>query len=73
MFIEVHRDLLEDYGSSQLEFMELLANYDYCISKSFISARPGPEGNIKKLLANPTTRKIITERGIASHVFFTGG
>ena len=73
MFIEVHRDLLKNYGSSQLEFMEALAEYGYRISKSFISARPGPEGEIRELLNCPQTRRLITERGIASHMFFSGG
>ena len=70
MFIEVHRDLLEDYGSSQLEFMELLADYNYGIIKCFISARQGPEGPIKMLLVDDDTRYMITRRGIASHMFF---
>ncbi|MDO8751922.1 MAG: FkbM family methyltransferase [Dehalococcoidia bacterium] len=71
MFIEVHRDMLREFGSSQLEFMELLARHGYCVSKSFISARPGLEGRIVDLLADPVSRREITERGIASHFFFT--
>lgn len=70
MFIEVHRDLLRDYGSSQLEFMEMLAGYGYSLSKSFISARPGPQGKLTDLLADAKARRLITERGIASHMFF---
>jgi len=73
MFIEVHRDLLRDYGYSQLEFMELLADYDYWIVRSFISARRGPEGQIKALLTRDDTRHLITNRGIASHMFFAPG
>ena len=72
MFIEVHRDLLKDYGSSQLEFMEYLAKYDYAIDKAFISAREGCQGKIRNLLAIPKYRQTITERGIASHIFFKG-
>lgn len=73
MFIEVHRDLLRDYGYSQLKFMQLLAEHGYWIEKSYISARPGPTGEIKVLLKDPGTRKAITERGIASHMFFSPG
>ena len=72
MFIEVHRDRLADYGHSQLEFMEMLAGYGYYIRKSYISAMEGPTGKISKLLADPVTRKRITTRGIASHIFFSG-
>ena len=70
MFIEVHRDLLKQFGSNQTEFMGLLAEYDYRIEKSYISAREGPVGRIRTLLTDPDTRKKITERGIASHMFF---
>lgn len=73
MFIEVHRDLLKNYGRSQLEFMELLAGYGYYLAKSFISARPGPEGKLSDLLSDPHKRYLVTERGIASHLFFSGG
>lgn len=72
MFIEVHRDLLKDYGYSQLQFMEMLADYDYSISKSYISARESVSGKIKDLLSDSYSRKMITERGIASHMFFKG-
>ena len=72
MFIEVHRDRLADYGHSQLEFMEMMANYGYYIRKSYISAMEGPEGKVSELLANAETRKRITTRGIASHYFFSG-
>ena len=73
MFIEVHRDRLADYGHSQLDFMEMMANYGYYIRKSYISAMEGPTGKISTLLADVETRRRITERGIASHYFFTGG
>ncbi len=70
MFIEVHRDLLRNYGSSQMDLMALLAKYDYAVEKSFISAREGPTGQLRSLLDDPDTRKVITQRGIASHYFF---
>ena len=73
MFIEVHRDRLADYGHSQLDFMEMMANYGYYIRKSYISAMEGPTGKISTLLADVEARRRITERGIASHYFFTGG
>lgn len=71
MFIEVHRNLLRDYGSSQLELMELLADYGYYITKSFVLGRDGPCGSIRSLLMEDDTRRAITERGRASHVFFS--
>ena len=71
MFIEVHRNLLRDYGSSQLELMELLADYGYYITKSFVLGRNGPSGSIRSLLLEDDTRRVITERGMSSHVFFS--
>jgi len=70
MFIEVHRDKLKDYGSTQRQVMEYLADLGYSIEKSFIPGRENVTGRIDKLLANAETAKEITERGIASHIFF---
>ena len=70
MFIEVHRDGLKEYGSSQLEFLEYLADLSFSLEKSFILAKEGPSGPLKELLSRPRTRKAITERGMASHMFF---
>lgn len=70
MFIEVHRDKLRNYGSSQRELLEYLAQFGYCIEKSFIMGRESVIGSIDKLLSHEQTAKEITERGIASHIFF---
>jgi FkbM family methyltransferase len=70
LFIEVHRDKLKDYGSSQTELLEYLASFGYQIEKSFIMARESVTGDIRRLLSHEVTRKEITERGIASHIFF---
>lgn len=70
MFLEVHRDKLRDYGSSQREVMEYLSQFGYRIEKSFIMGRESVTGKIDTLLANPETAKQITEQGIASHIFF---
>lgn len=70
IFIEVHRDLLKDYGSSQEIVLRNLAHYGFEIEKSFILAKEGPSGDIIKLLSNPKTRRQITEKGISSHIFF---
>jgi len=71
MFIEVHRDKLRGYGSSQREVMEYLAGFGYSIEKSFIMGRESVTGRIDSLLADPKTAWEITERGIASHIFFS--
>lgn len=70
MFIEVHRDKLREYGSSQREVMEYLAQFGYQIEKSFIMGRESVTGRLDTLLANADTAREITERGIASHIFF---
>lgn len=72
MFIEVHRDMLKAYGSSQRELMEYLASMDYRIEKSYIMGRDSWSGKISNLLNRDYTAKAITERGIASHYFFVG-
>lgn len=71
MFIEVHRDKLRDYGSSQREFMEYLASFGYSIEKSFIMGRESVTGRLDRLLKHKYTAWEITERGIASHIFFS--
>ena len=72
MFLEVHRDKLRDYGSSQRELMEYLAQFGYSIEKAFVMGRDGVSGQkIEALLANDKTAKVITEQGIASHLFFS--
>jgi len=73
MFIEVHRDMLKDYGGTQLLLMQFLAEHDYSIRKAYIMGRENINGRIRDLLAHDKTRIEITERGIASHIFFTGG
>lgn len=71
MFLEVHRDKLKDYGSSQRELMEYLASFGYLIEKAFIMGRDGISGQrIDELLADEKSAKVITEQGIASHLFF---
>ena len=71
MFIEIHRDKLRDYGSSQREVLEYLARFGYSIEKSFIMGRESVTGRLDRLLAHPKTAWEITERGIASHIFFS--
>lgn len=72
MFIEVHRDKLRDYGSSQRELMEYLAGFGYFIEKAFVMGRDGVSGRrIEALLADKDTARVITEQGIASHFFFS--
>ena len=71
MFIEVHRDKLRDYGNTQRELMEYLAGFGYGIEKSFIMGRESITGRLDNLLADKETAKEITERGIASHIFFS--
>jgi FkbM family methyltransferase len=71
MFLEVHRDKLKDYGSSQREVMEYLARLGYYIEESFIMGRKSSTGNLNTLLAVERTRKEITEQSIASHLFFS--
>lgn len=73
MFIEVHRDKLKDYGSSQRELLEYLASFGYGIEKSFIMGRESVTGKISNLLSHEATAREITERGIASHIFFSVG
>ena len=69
MFIEIHRDKLRGYGSSQREVMEYLSRFGYSIEKSFIMGRVSVTGRIDSLLAHPKTALEITERGIVSHIF----
>lgn len=74
MFLEVHRDKLVDYGNSQREVMEYLAGFGYSIEKAFVMGRDGISGRrIDKLLADREMAKVITEQGIASHLFFSCG
>jgi len=70
MFIEVHRDKLRDYGHTQRELMEYLARFGYSIEKSFIMGRESITGRIDNLLRHKDSAWEITERGIASHIFF---
>jgi FkbM family methyltransferase len=70
IFIEVHRDKLKDFGSSQTELLEYLDFYGYRIEKAFIMGKESVVGRIADLLSHDRTRKEITERGIASHIFF---
>lgn len=70
MFIEVHRDMLREYGGSQLELMQFMADLGYSIEKSYIMGRESSTGIISNLLKHEDTRLEITERGIASHIFF---
>lgn len=72
LFIEVHRDKLRNYGSSQRELLEYLSGFGYSIEKSFIMGRESVTGSIDKLLSHKETAREITERGIASHIFFRG-
>ena len=71
MFIEVHRDKLRDYGNTQRELMEYLASFGYGIERSFIMGRESVTGRLGDLLADKETTREITERGIASHIFFS--
>ena len=70
LFIEVHRDKLKDYGSSQRELLEYLAGFGYGIEKAFIMGRESVSGPLNDLLADPDVAWEITKRGIASHMFF---
>ena len=70
LFIEVHRDKLKEFGSSQRELMEYLASFGYAIEKSFIMGRESYVGGLDTLLKHKCVAQEITERGIASHIFF---
>lgn len=72
MFIEVHRDLLRDYGGSQKELMEYLASFGYYVSRSYPTGKEVPIGRIDKLLADPLTAKWLTEKSVGGHLFFKG-
>jgi FkbM family methyltransferase len=74
LFIETHRYLLEQYGYSQLELMEFLANYNFNLTQAFIPALPlkdNPKGNLVTLLGNPRTRKLLTKTGSGAWMFFS--
>jgi len=70
MFIEVHRDLLKNFGHSARELFELLAIYGYSIYKSFVIAKPSYSGKIADLLDDKKAMHELTEKGMATHMFF---
>jgi FkbM family methyltransferase len=70
MFIEIHRDLMKNFGHSAVKLFKLLAEYDYSVYKSFVLAKPSFAGNINKLLNDRTAIQQLTEKGMATHIFF---
>ncbi len=71
MFLEVHRDHLKSYGGSAREVLEFLAGYGYSVYKSFVLAKPGPIGKLTNLLKDNEAIRLLTEKGMATHLFFT--
>lgn len=71
MFIEVHNQILRDYGYTAREFYEFLARYDYSIEKSYVMAptKEGPTGKVSDILGDKEAFRVLAERSIASHVF----
>ena len=72
MFLEIHRDLIKHFGKTARQLFELLAEYDYSVYKSFVLARPSYSGKIKDLLKYNETMRLLTEKGMATHIFFKG-
>jgi FkbM family methyltransferase len=70
MFIEIHRDLMKNFGYSAVKLFKLLAEYDYSVYKSFVLARPSYVGRISNLLNDRTAMQQLTEKGMATHIFF---
>jgi FkbM family methyltransferase len=70
MFIEVHRDLLKNFGYTARKLFQLLGSYDYSVYKSFVLARPSYAGRIRVLLQNEHEIYQLTEKGMATHIFF---
>ena len=72
MFIEVHNQILNDYGYTAKEFYEFLAQYDYSIAKSFVMAptTEGPTGKVADILKDKEAFNALAIKSIASHVFF---
>jgi FkbM family methyltransferase len=70
MFIEIHRDLLKNFGNSALKLFKLLAEYDYSVYKSFVLAKPSYTGKIHRLLEDKYAIKELMEKGMATHIFF---
>jgi len=70
LFIEVHGRSLKEYGYSQEQLLEFLADYGYSITFLDIYGRYNTTGLIKTLLEGKKTKEVITQRGIAPRFFF---
>jgi FkbM family methyltransferase len=70
MFIEVHPEHIKNYGGSALELLKLLAQYEYSVTYAYVIGKPAQTGKLRMLLTFKDAVKALTERGMASHLFF---